>query len=398
MAEVRHMRQEQDNEGRRAVLRFAILGTAIFVAGCAVVPKGPPKSADRPPEQDQAPSSTLPADAQRHRIALLVPLTGEGAAAGQSIANAATMAVADTGGQRIRVTTYDTNDGARAAAQKAIAEGNKLILGPLFADDVRTVSAIARPANVPVVTFSNDVSVAGGGTYLLGFTPGQSVTRAIIHARSKGMTRFSALVPNNLYGQRALGSFTRAVEAGGGQVVGTENFDLNASSISGAINRMAAKGRADAVLVAGSGSVATQAVPILRRGPIGNAQILGTELWNVEPSLAKTPALHGAWFASVSDGLYNQLATKYQARFGKSPFRLASQGYDAVLLVSKIAVNWRPGTNFPQSALADNGGFAGIDGAFRFGASGIAERMLEVQEIRSGGFTIISPAPKAFVN
>ena len=41
----------------------------------------------------------LPTDAARHRIALLVPLTGTNAGVGESIANAATMAVLDTGGQ-----------------------------------------------------------------------------------------------------------------------------------------------------------------------------------------------------------------------------------------------------------------------------------------------------------
>jgi ABC-type branched-subunit amino acid transport system substrate-binding protein len=97
---------------------------------------------------------TLPTDVARHRVALLVPLSGENGPVGESIANAANMAVLDTGGKTIRVTTYDTNLGAMAAAQKAIADGNKLILGPLLADDVRAVSAVGRAAKVPLISFS----------------------------------------------------------------------------------------------------------------------------------------------------------------------------------------------------------------------------------------------------
>lgn len=398
MAEGEHVVQQLEDRNRRAFTRFAFVATTLLMAGCAVVPKGPPKTVDRPPEEQTPTEPTLPVDGQRHRIALLVPMTGENAGVGQSIANAANMAVLDTGGQRIRVTTYDTAAGASSAAQKALADGNKLILGPLLAEDVRAVAAVARPARVPLIAFSNDVSVAGGGTYLMGFTPGQSVARAVSYARSKGITRFSALFPNGLYGQRAQGSFTRAVEAVGGQIVSIQNFDRSSGSVMGAISRLSLKPNTDAILIADSGRVAAQAAPIIRRGPLGKAKLLGTELWNTETSLAKVPALEGAWFASVSDGLYNQLSGKYRTRFGKGPYRLSSLGYDAVLLATKIAANWKPGTNFPVPALSDAGGFSGIDGAFRFGSSGIAERALEVQEVKPGGFMIVSPAPKTFEN
>jgi branched-chain amino acid transport system substrate-binding protein len=92
------------------------------------------------------------------------------------------------------------------------------------------------------------------------------------------------------------------------------------------------------------------------------------------------------------------LATKYRGRFGKSPYRLASLGYDAVLLVTRIAGDWRPGTAFPAARLTDSGGFSGIDGAFRFGRDGVVERALEVQQAGTRGTTIVSPAPRGFGN
>jgi branched-chain amino acid transport system substrate-binding protein len=373
-----------------------VLAVATLLAACSVVPKGPPKTVDTP-TQPTGPTPGLPTDATRHRIALLVPLTGTNAAVGESIANAATMAVMDTGGKAIRVTTYDTAANPAAAAQKALADGNRLILGPLLAEDVRIIAPLAQAASVPVVSFSNDVSVAGQGVYLLGFVPTQSVERTVIYARSRGLTRFAALVPNTTYGQRASTAFVRSVQAGGGTLITVESYDRNPGAIQAAVRKMMASASADAILIADSGRVAVQVVPLIRKGGNATARILGTELWNTEGSLAQSGAMQGAWFSSASDGIYNQLATKYRTRYSKSPFRLASLGYDAVLLINKIGLKWRVGTPFPTMELGDAGGFTGIDGAFRFGRDGIAYRALEVQQINSAGFTVISPAPKTFV-
>jgi branched-chain amino acid transport system substrate-binding protein len=123
---------------------------------------------------------------------------------------------------------------------------------------------------------------------------------------------------------------------------------------------------------------------------------LGTELWNAEPGLNAAPAMAGAWFASVDDSMFGQLATRYRARYGRSPYRLASLGYDAVLLTVRVARDWKLGDPFPVNKLTDEGGFAGVDGAFRFSEGHVAERALAVHQIGTGGATAVSPAPKAF--
>ena len=67
-----------------------------------------------------------------------------------------------------------------------------------------------------------------------------------------------------------------------------------------------------------------------------------------------------------------------------------------MLLTIRIARDWRPGDAFPTARLSDRDGFAGLDGAFRFGRDGVAERALEVQEIRGGTAVTVSPAPQGF--
>lgn len=379
-------------------IRLAAMAGALLLAGCqSLIPRGeaPPPTAPTPTEPGPV-QPGLPTDSTRHRVALLVPMSGTNANVGRSIANATTLALLDTKTQKLRITTYDTSGGTVAAAQRAIADGNKLILGPLLAENVREAAPIARKASVPIISFSNDVSVGGNGVYLLGYNPAESIERVLVYARSKGMNRFAGLVPRGTYGERAATALLRGVEAAGGTVVSMQSFDRSSSSISSAVKKLPQDGSYDAILIADSGRVAIQAAPVIRSNGGSRAKILGTELWNTESNLAGAPALRGAWFASVSDGLYRQLAAKYRARYGETPFRLAALGYDAVLLTVRVSQDWRVGTPFPARKLNDEGGFSGIDGAFRFDRDGVAQRALEVQQINAGSFSVVDPAPRSF--
>jgi branched-chain amino acid transport system substrate-binding protein len=383
---------------------FAVTFLALALAGCQTIipPAPPPVTPDQPtqptaPPVDDSPiDNVLPTDDQRHRIALLLPLSGKDAAVGQSLANATTLALLDTRANNIRITSYDTARGARSAAERAIADGNKLILGPLLSDNVVAIAQVARNANVPIVSFSNDVGVADSNTFIMGYVPTQSIDRVVRYARSQGITRFAGLVPAGTYGQRASSALLSSVKAAGGTVVTLQSFDRGTASLRTALNRMQQDSDYEAILVADSGSMAMRVVPMIRSSGGANARILGTELWNTENALVSDPSMRGAWFASVSDGLYRQYATNYRNQFSTDPFRLSALGYDSVLLTIRIAQDWRPGSNFPVDRLRDRGGFVGIDGTFRFNNSGVAERLMDVKQVNSGQLSIVSPAPRSF--
>ncbi|MEZ5737410.1 MAG: penicillin-binding protein activator [Novosphingobium sp.] len=365
-----------------------------LLAGCKMIPKGPPEA---PPPTTGPSADVLPTDTGRHRVALLVPMAGGNAAVGQSIANAATMALLDTNAQNLRVTTYDTSGSATQAAEKAIADGNKLILGPLLSENIPDVSVKARAAKVPVISFSNDESAASKDVFIMGSLPSQSVVRTVDYARSRGVKTFAALIPRGVYGQRASSALLSAARTGGGSVVAMEVYDRSNASVTGAAQRLRTKGGYQAVLIADGGRMASLAAPVLK--PAANpdsSQILGTELWSGESVIGSTPALRGAWFSAVADTRFNQFAKSYKSRFGGQPYRIATLGYDAVLLTLRIARDWRLGTIFPTGRMLDKDGFLGLDGPFRFAQSGVIERSLEVREVRSGGIAVISPAPTAF--
>jgi ABC-type branched-subunit amino acid transport system substrate-binding protein len=346
------------------------------------------------PGPDVGPGPVAPADRERNSVALIVPTSGSDGALGQSIANAARLALADSGEQSLRLTVYDSAGagGAAGAAQRAIASGNRLILGPLLAQDVRAAAPVARRAGVPIVAFSNDEGVAGGGVYIMGFTPDQSIGRVVSQARATGRSSFAALVPTGLYGERATQAMRAAVRKAGGRITVVEQFNRSPASIRAAAGRLGGKGSFDAVLIADAGRMAAIAAPVLP----AKAKFMGTELWASDKTLGKTPALRGAWYAAAPDARFNQLAGRYRARYGRSPYRMASLGYDAMLLAVRSARDWPVGKAFPARGLVDKDGFSGVDGNFRFGRDGIAERLLEVRQVTATGTIVVSPAGKAF--
>nr|WP_298927800.1 penicillin-binding protein activator [uncultured Erythrobacter sp.] len=377
---------------------LAITGTALLLGGCSVIPKtGPAETTGPIAGPTPEPSATaLPTDATRHRVALLVPMGGNTAAVGQSLANATTMALLDTNANNIRITTYDTSKGAGAAARKAIADGNKLILGPLLADNVPAVQAAARPARVPAIAFSNDIRVASADVFLMGHVPEQSINRSVQYARARGSNNFAAIVPEGAYGQRSFDALNSALSQYGGTLIGSAKYARGNTSIVSAAQRLRAAGGYDTVLIADGARLATQAAGEIKRSGAEGTRILGTELWSGESVLTRSSAVNGAIFSAVSDRRYKRFADSYEARFGNKPYRIATLGYDSVLLTLRVARDWRVGRNFPTSMLFDKGGFLGVDGPFRFNRTGIAERALEVREVRGSSVVSVDAAPTSF--
>jgi branched-chain amino acid transport system substrate-binding protein len=352
-----------------------------LLAGCAVIPKPRVVEAPKPAPVEAGPdANALPTDANRHRVALLVPMTGLNAAIGQSIANAATMALLDTNAQNIRITTYDTAMGAGLAANKAILDGNRLILGPLMADDVVAVASVVRPSKVPMITFSNDVGVADRDVFVLGQVPEQSIARVLGHAKAKGIRSVGAIIPAGAYGQRVSSALAASARTLGLTITAIEAYDRGNTSVASAVRRIMAKGAPGALLIADGGRIALQAAP-----QAGGTRLLGTELWSGDAAIAKSPAMRGGQFEK-----------SYRTRFGTGPSRMGPLGYDAVLLTLNVARGWKPGTLFPTAKLYGRDGFVGLDGVFRFEANGVAERAMEVREVGAGTFVTASPAADKF--
>lgn len=370
------------------------------------------------------------------RVGLLLPLSGPNAALGQSMLDAAQMALFDVGDDHFTLLPRDTQGSpgiAQTAAQDVVAEGAGLILGPLFATEASAVKSVAASTSVPVLSFSSDWNVAGGGVWTLGFQPHEQVRRVATLAVQRGQARFAVVAPGTAYGDAAVASLSDAVIQAGAQVTKVERYTAGATNLSDLVKRLSdfdqrqaalAAERArltalgdpesllalrrlanadtfgplpfDAVLIAEGGQTLRELAALFPFFDIdpGPVRLLGTGLWD-EAGLGREAALVGGWFAIPAPGGRETFETRFQQTYGYRPHRLASLAYDAAALAAVLAKGGG------KSALAvpnltNPNGFGGIEGIFRLLPGGTAERGLAVMEVTRGGAVPVDPAPQSF--
>lgn len=383
----------------------ACLIAAMALTACVASPEAPREpsapaieAAPREPIETPSPSTKIGTGAVT--VALIVPLTGNGSAVGNALRNAAELAYEDFQKPDLTILVKDDRgspEGAREAAQAALAEGAGLVLGPVFSANVSALGGTARNAGKPVIAFSTDSAVAARGIYLIGFLPQSEVDRIVDETVDSGRRSFAALIPETAYGNAVEAQFREAVARRGARLVGLERYP--AADPGPAIQRLSnlisgSGAQADALFLPGSPDNLTTLAPALTRIGFSPARVrpLGTALWN-EARLLALPALQGGRFAGPDRAGFASFSQRYQARFGAIPPRIASLGYDAVSL--SVALRRQYGTQaFTETTLTNPAGFTGMDGSFRFRPEGISERALAVYEIRDGSTTIVSPAPK----
>ncbi len=227
-----------------------------LLAACGGGVSDAPPTAALPPDQplaQQQPANVIGTGSTP--VALILPLgaSGNAALAAQALRNAAEMAMEESGGADMRIIVKDdggNSQGAQAAAQQAVDEGARAIIGPLFAHTVAAAGQVARSRSLPLVGFSTDTNVATQGVYLLSFLPETDVERVVRFAAARGKRSFIALLPENAYGSVVEAAFREAVPAAGGRIVGIERYATDKPNYADAARRLAAAAQAaDAVFL-----------------------------------------------------------------------------------------------------------------------------------------------------
>jgi len=410
------------------------------LASVPEVPSFLPFLTGRPgvPMQDipQASPVPPPATSDTVRIALMLPLSGRNAEIGRAMLKAAQLAVFDFADSRFELLILDTAGtptGAARAVQNAIGDGSRLILGPLLADSVRAIAPAARAANVPVVAFSNDSSVAGADIYTMGFLPSAQTARVVSYANQKGITRFAAIAPNNTYGVRVVKAMEQTVAALGAATVHVQYYDPQAQDFTdpvrvlanyderrkalleqrkaltkegGEVAKKALKRLEnlqtigdlpfEALLVADGGKRLQAVAALLPFYDIdpGKVQMLGTGQWD-EPGIGKEPALVGGWFAAPPPTARHAFEVRYRETYGTPAPRLVTLAYDATALAAVLSAG-QNAPDFSARTFHNPSGFWGRDGIFRFSPDGTVERGLAVLQVGRDANRVISKAPDSF--
>lgn len=340
------------------------------------------------------------------KIALLLPTSAEPqtAAIAKAMKQAAELALFDLNQPNLQLIVKDdrgTEAGARTAATEAIAAGAEIILGPLFSRSTAAIAPIARQANVPVISFSNDRTIAGNGVYLLSFLHDQEVARIVGFAAAQGRSRLVALLPRDALGDQLEPSVRAAAARSGTTIVAIQRYALNttailepARKINEAIKAAQSSGApVDTLFLPGTADTLQMVAPFIPYLGIDTqaVRLLGTSGWET-PVTTRDKTFAGGWFSAPNPQGWRAFSDKFARSYNAPPPRLASLASDAMVVAGAFASAPR-GSRYSAANLTRGNGFTGVDGPFRLLPGGLVERELAILEVRPGGATVIEASP-----
>lgn len=375
----------------------------MWLGGCAGLPS--PATTTQAIGKPNAPLTGQAGAQATVKVALLLPLSAgiQLSLMAKGLQQASELALFERDIANLQLSVRDdkgTPEGAASATIAALADGAELILGPLFAASVKAASPSALQAKAPIIAFSNNPDVAGNGVHLLSFFADQEATRIARHALANGHRRFAAFLPDNALGKDVGPAFRKAVTSGGGEIAIAETYPSDMSGMAEPYRRIMQQiaGTAtddkpiNAIFLPAAAEDVPRMVSLLRNQGFApsSARILATSGWD-QPAALGEPVVRGAWLAAPDPMGWREFTARFGKAYGSAPPRLASLVYDAVTIASSFATQ-ATGQRYTSANLMRPEGFAGVDGPFRFSASGIVERDLAVLEIQAQGLVAVAPA------
>ncbi|MCE8537757.1 penicillin-binding protein activator [Ruegeria pomeroyi] len=340
-------------------------------------------------------------------VALLVPRgsaqSGDAVLA-QSLENAARLAIADLQNVQIDLRVYDTAGDAgtaAAVAQQAVGEGAKIILGPVYAQAANAAGLAVLNQNINVLSFSNNVNIAGGNVFVLGPTFNNSAERLVSFAARQGKGNIVVVHSTDEAGQQGRAAITNAISGSGAKLAGTVAYERSQQGVINSIPQVKATvdgTGADSLFftstTAGALPLYTQLLPEAGVSP-AETQYIGLTRWDIPAQTLELPGVQGGWFALPDPSKAQAFRARYQSTYGGAPHPIGGLAYDGIAAIGAL-VGAGKSDALTGAALTQSAGFQGVGGIFRLRPDGTNERGLAVATIQNKQVVVIDPAPQSF--
>lgn len=359
-----------------------------------------------------------------YKVAVLLPLSGKNEIVGKTLLNAINLAYNQNPNRYIVLKIYDTKGDVKQSekiAKQVLADGNKAVLGPLFGEEAVIIANKLAKNDIPVFTFSNDLTLVQNTPNLYTLSPLPSVEiEATIDYASKNLRskKFAVLVPNNKYGEIMYASIQKYIEDRNLTLVRYVTYDPNSSRITPFLRRLIptnqlikyekinasirnkeevldAKGNPitkapdvildfDTLILADFGaraSVVTSHLPSLGVD-LDSIKILG--LSNLEtPETYTNKFFKNTYFASLVDYSETPFSIKYEEYYGTPVRLLEIAAYDSVITLLSLVYKDTEGNlvnNFTNEYITETN-LRGSAGNFIITKNKIAKRNMTIKQI-----------------
>ncbi|MCK0169464.1 penicillin-binding protein activator [Aliiroseovarius sp. S1123] len=340
-------------------------------------------------------------------VALLVPSGSDSAndaSLAQSLENAARLAMSELSGVTIDLRVYSTAGDANQAASmatKAVNDGAKVILGPVFAQSANAAGVAVARRNVNVLSFSNNPNIAGGNVFILGNTFQNTANRLTRYATRQGKGKILVVNGQDQAEVQGSAAIQTAIQNSGATLAGTSSFELSQNGIVNALPEISAQVRSTGAqsifLTSGTSGALPFLAGLLPENGVDPASIqyIGLQRWDIPANAMSLPGLQGGWFAIPDPALSSRFSGRYHAKYGATPHPIAGLAYDGIAAIGAL-VKAGKANALTTTALTQPQGFVGVNGIFRLRGDGTNERGLAIAQIQNGSVVIIDPAPRSF--
>ena len=350
-------------------------------------------------------------------VAVLLPLSGESEKVGASMQKAAMMATFEHKETPLKVLFFDTEssvDGAEKSYLWAVAQKPDLVIGPVFSKEVQAIKD--KGISVPLLSFTSDTKMVGNKVGTMAITIAEQVRQMVRHACSVGQMRLAVLGPDSKTGEIAMNALSEAVaECPGMSLEKVSLYEADTTNFTSAVQQivpplinpkkkelteaeqielakpMSERAGVDAIILFEEGIKLRQLLSILAFYDAGPKDIPIYALTVVKQ--INDNNANFVYYSDVDDTNHQNFARQYQAEFGESPVRIASQMYDAMGLVLSEAA---AGHSIALDDLRQVDSYWGVDGLVRLNADGTNRRALLLKQKRGNRQVLIEPAESFF--
>ena len=176
------------------------------------------------------------------RVAMLVPLSGKFARAGEALRDgflAAYFTLQPNTSQSIRIYDVGDNQQVQSMYQQAVDEGAQFIVGPLTKEAVKRVNDLEElPVPIMALNYTAEDEAARNNLYQFGLSPEEEARQVAERTWLDGHVNAAVLVPDGPWGERIYQAFKGRWELMGGRIVKKQAYEATKTDFSQPIRAM----------------------------------------------------------------------------------------------------------------------------------------------------------------
>lgn len=325
------------------------------------------------------------------KVGILLPLSGPHKKLGESLQKTVEWGYLRNLKDRNLALIFEDSEGTSVGAVRAmnrlIQKNVRLVLGPVFSQEAKSLKSLSKAHTIPVLSLSNDRHSAGSLVYVLGTSPVDQMRQSLAFAAQQGIRSFVAFLPSSEYGAQLAHALPGIAQDLKIRLSAIKRYSAQNPYDYGSFDPHGVEG-----IFIPEGAPSGQKIleSLFHQGiDMSSLKVIGSSLWETMSTLPE-----GGFFAAPDQTDIDHLLKQLEAYNGGPMPKVAALLYDSLFLVASLK-DHKKGYTWTE-ILTQPQGFKGLEGAFRIKAEGYTEKPMAIYQVHQGQLIKIQPAPEGF--